>query len=75
LQSGDLTTGPPLEKLADRLPAGVQAAEAPVWQPAASMVAQLGAAALGRGDVSDPLQLVPHYFRPSAAEEKAAARR
>lgn len=74
LRSGDLVTGPPLEQLANRLPPGVLATGAPLWQPTAEIVAGLGAATFGRGDVIDPLQLVPCYFRPSAAEEKAQSR-
>jgi len=74
LQAGDLVTGPPLEKISDRLPPSVLAASAPLWQPTAEVVARLGAMAFERGVVTDPLQLAPRYFRPSAAEENAQAR-
>ena len=75
LGAGDLVSGPPLEKLSGRLPPGVLAADAALWFPAAEVVARLGAAALRRGEEIDPMQFAPHYFRPSAAEEKAQSRR
>jgi tRNA threonylcarbamoyladenosine biosynthesis protein TsaB len=74
LRAGDLVTGPPLEKLSSHLPPGVLAASSSMWQPNAEVVARLGLAALRRSEVTDPLQLVPRYFRTSAAEEKAQSR-
>jgi tRNA threonylcarbamoyladenosine biosynthesis protein TsaB len=73
LRAGDLVIGPPLEKLMNRLPDGVAMADSMLWQPAAEAVARLGLRDLRRGLVIDPVQLVPHYFRLSAAEEKAQA--
>ena len=70
LRPGDTVSGPPLKKLADRLPAGVTATSAETWAPRAEEVGQLGIGALQCGEVIDPMQLVPDYFRRSAAEEK-----
>jgi len=70
LQPGDMVVGPPVEKLAGRLPAGVVAAEQKYCTPRAEVVGRLGWAAHVRGETMEPAQLVPHYFRRSAAEEK-----
>jgi len=75
LSPGDVVSGPPLQKLADRLPAGVDIAQAEDWQPRAEAVGRLGIAAYQRGQVVDAMQLVPRYYRKSAAEEKAAGQR
>lgn len=71
LRPGDSVSGPPLEKLADRLPDGVKPTDAATWRPIASNVGQLGIAMHERGSTVDAIQLVPQYFRKSAAEEKA----
>ncbi len=71
LVPGDVVSGPPLQKLADRLPAGVRAAAGNEWQPRAETVARLGVTAFHSGRAVDPMQLVPRYYRKSAAEEKA----
>jgi len=75
LRPGDRVVGPPVEKLAERLPAGVVAVEQKYCTPSAAVVGRLGWAALGwaaqvRGEAMEPMQLTPHYFRRSAAEEK-----
>lgn len=75
LRAGDVVSGPPLEELSGRLPADVRAVDAARWSPTAEVVARLGIAGLERGETVDPMQLVPHYFRRSAAEEKAEAKR
>jgi len=74
LRPGDIVLGPPLSKLSEKLPEGVLPADASLWYPTAEAVARLGIAALEHGEVSDPMQFVPHYYRLSAAEEKARAR-
>jgi tRNA threonylcarbamoyladenosine biosynthesis protein TsaB len=79
LQSGDTVCGPPLAKLLGRLPAGVTAAPRAQWFPCASWVGQLavdsvraGAGSAGPGSTGvNAMQLVPRYYRKSAAEEKA----
>jgi tRNA threonylcarbamoyladenosine biosynthesis protein TsaB len=70
LPQGMAATGPALVKLADRLPSGMRVLDAKHWTPRASAVARLAARdyALGRRD--DLWQLIPHYSRRSAAEEK-----
>lgn len=71
LHPGDSVSGPPLAKLIDRLPAGVVVTPVETWAPRAVEVGELGIAAWCRGEVVDPIQLVPEYFRRSAAEEHA----
>jgi len=71
LRAGDFVAGPPLAKLSNRLPAGVEAVDSPLWKPQAAMVGRLGFSAHQRGQTVDPMQLVPNYYRKSAAEEKA----
>lgn len=75
LRKGDLVTGPPLEKLSRQLPPSVTPTDASLWSPSAVVVAKLGLVALERGEAIDPMQLVPNYYRKSAAEEKAEAKR
>lgn len=70
LQPGDSVVGPPLEKLASQLPTGVEAAAKRWWQPGAVAVGQLGVPLAVQSKQVDPMQLVPQYFRKSAAEEK-----
>ncbi|NOY40248.1 MAG: tRNA (adenosine(37)-N6)-threonylcarbamoyltransferase complex dimerization subunit type 1 TsaB [Planctomycetes bacterium] len=73
LREGDTVVGPPLKKLSERLPAGVNVAEESSWAPQAVLVGRLGIATHQEGKTDDPLQLVPNYYRQSAAEEKADA--
>ena len=72
LRAGDQVVGPPLVQLADQLPAGVRPVDPRHWQPHASVVGELGYASYLAGNCVDPIQLVPNYYRKSAAEEKAA---
>jgi len=72
LQPGDVVAGPPLAKCREQLPAGVIVADANFWEPKASAAGALGFELLKRGADVSPLELVPHYYRKSAAEEKAA---
>jgi tRNA threonylcarbamoyladenosine biosynthesis protein TsaB len=75
LVPGDVVTGPVLDRLAAKLPAGVLASDRATWIPQAKDALALAARdwLLGRRD--DPLTLLPEYGRASAAEEKRAARR
>ncbi len=73
LAPGDVVSGPPLQKLADRLPAGVRVADAKDWKPRADAAGRLAVASYRSGQVVDAMQLVPRYYRKSAAEEKADA--
>ncbi len=70
IELGDMVSGPPLLKLAGRLPDGVLAAEAEEWKPKAEAVGRLGVAAYQNGLVVDAMQLLPRYYRKSAAEER-----
>jgi tRNA threonylcarbamoyladenosine biosynthesis protein TsaB len=74
LRSGDSVVGPPLAQLTEQLPASVRAADANCWQPQAKIVGMLGYELFRQGHTTDPVQLVPNYYRKSAAEEKAATK-
>lgn len=71
LAPGQVVAGPPLERIADRLPKGVESAPQEVWRPKAVTVGQLGYSLMTSGRTIDPMQLTPYYIRRSAAEEKA----
>lgn len=71
LAPGDLVAGPPLAKCREQLPAGVIVADERFWEPMALSVGRLGFELFNRGGDMNPLELVPHYYRKSAAEEKA----
>lgn len=70
LAAGDRVTGPPLAKLRARLPKGVTVVAEELWQPTAATVGRLAWQAYQSGQRDDLWQLVPNYYRPSAAEEK-----
>jgi tRNA threonylcarbamoyladenosine biosynthesis protein TsaB len=70
LAPGDTVAGPPLAKLREQLPAGVVVADDGIWEPMALPVGRLGVELFQRGGGMNPLELVPHYYRKSAAEEK-----
>lgn len=72
LVAGDLVTGPALSRLAAKLPAGVKVGAEMLREPRAVTVARLAFARFQRGHVDDFWKLAPAYYRPSAAEEKAA---
>lgn len=71
LGPGDSVVGPPLSKLQRDLPAEACAVDRAFWHPRASVVASVGRQEFATGRRDDPLQLVPNYYRRSAAEEKA----
>jgi tRNA threonylcarbamoyladenosine biosynthesis protein TsaB len=70
LRVGDSVVGPPLAQLAERLPTGITTVDTKFWQPQASEAGQLGYKLFQAGELVDPVQLVPNYYRKSAAEEK-----
>lgn len=70
LQPGDAVAGPPLAALRRQLPAAVAAVDESLWRPRASAVGSLGIALYKLGCAVDPIDLVPRYYRRSAAEEK-----
>lgn len=67
LEPNELVTGPGLSRLQSRLPEGARAAEQATWAPRAETVARLAAASETR---VTPFELLPNYYRLSAAEEK-----
>jgi tRNA threonylcarbamoyladenosine biosynthesis protein TsaB len=71
LQSGDAVSGPPLAKCRDRVPAGVVVVDEALWLPSAAATGRLGIRMYARGASVAPLELVPDYYRKSAAEEKS----
>lgn len=71
---GDRVMGKPLKQLVERLPEGVTTVPDKYWHPRAGVVGQLGYDAFLKGMSVDPMQLVPNYYRKSAAEEKLAGR-
>lgn len=74
LKPGMTVSGPALEKLVDRIPAEVAIVPSDRWSPKAATVGRLGWRRYESGERDDLWRLVPNYFRPSAAEEKLAAK-
>jgi tRNA threonylcarbamoyladenosine biosynthesis protein TsaB len=70
LQSGARVVGPPLRTLQSRLPDDVIVVDENLWQPMAAAVGRIGWCKFRAGTTDDVWNLVPHYFRASAAEEK-----
>lgn len=70
LEPGDHVTGPGLRRLSVDLPDTVQAVPQNAWQPMATTVGQLAWHDYLAGRRDDLWQLVPLYYRQSAAEEK-----
>ena len=75
LTARDVVTGPGLKRVVAQVPAGVAMIDESLWPPQAETVGRLAYAKFQAGERSDLWQLVPEYFRPSAAEEKRAASR
>jgi len=67
-----IVTGPVLEKLRSRLPAGAPVADKSLWKPMAATVGQLAWHNYQAGKRDDVWKLAPNYYRQSAAEEKLA---
>jgi tRNA threonylcarbamoyladenosine biosynthesis protein TsaB len=63
-------SGPAIEKLGARLPAGIVVVARECWTPRAATVGDLGWRLHQVGQRDDLWRLVPQYFRRSAAEEK-----
>lgn len=74
LQPGDLVIGPPLNKISSDLPRGVTAVPEATWEPTAKALGRVAWRNYQAGQRDDLWQLVPHYYRASAAEEKASQR-
>jgi len=72
LSAGDAVTGPGLAKVSARLPLGIAQADRTLWSPKAATIGKLAWRQFQSGRRDELKSLVPHYFRPSAAEEKRA---
>ncbi len=65
-------SGPAVAGLVDRLnAAGHHVAPPEAWFPSAVAAAEVGLARASAGDFDEPATLVPHYLRPSYADERA----
>ncbi len=69
LERGAVVTGPGLERIVDRLPSGVAALDRTLWSPTAAAVGSLGWRLFSEGARTSAFDLVPQYFRRTAAEE------
>jgi tRNA threonylcarbamoyladenosine biosynthesis protein TsaB len=74
LPPGFAVSGPVLKKWGDTLPEGVMRLDRAFWHPTAANVARLAYRDYMAGRRDDLWSLLPHYSRPSAAEEKWARR-
>jgi len=70
LQPGDFVTGPPLKRLASKLPDGIIVEPEGIWQPMAEAVGRVAWQSYVAGNRDNVWKLVPNYYRLSAAEEK-----
>jgi tRNA threonylcarbamoyladenosine biosynthesis protein TsaB len=70
LPPGVAVAGPILAKIASRVPPTATILDARFWAPRAAAVAKLAAHKAAAGQFDDLWQLVPHYCRKSAAEER-----
>lgn len=66
--------GPALARLRNRLPEGIPVAPEFAWHPRAATIGKLAASSHHQGAADELWNLVPHYGRPSYAEEKATPR-
>lgn len=74
LQPSESVSGPALTQLAGRLPSGTLVESSERWAPLAEHVGRLAFERYMAGERQNMWQLVPHYYRQSAAEEKLAQR-
>ena len=70
LPPGFAVSGPVLKKWVDPLPPGITLLDQAFWRPMAGNVARLAYRDYLAGRRDDLWALLPHYSRPSAAEEK-----
>ena len=68
-------SGPGLQKFLGQIPEGVRIVDPSLWQPRAATVGRLAYHDYLGGRRDDVWQLVPHYYRLSAAEEKLIEKR
>lgn len=70
LSPGVWVSGPVVRKLRSELPQGVSVAEESSWAPQAETIARLAAPRVAAGELAAATEVLPRYFRLSAAEEK-----
>jgi tRNA threonylcarbamoyladenosine biosynthesis protein TsaB len=70
LEEDEWISGPVLHRLADEIPSNVSIVDRAIWAPKATTVGSIAQRRYLAGDRDDVWQLVPHYFRKSAAAEK-----
>jgi tRNA threonylcarbamoyladenosine biosynthesis protein TsaB len=70
LAPGSIVSGPGLTKLRERLNADVTVLDAGLWSPRAATIGLLGYRAFARGRRDSAFDLVPKYYRRTAAEEQ-----
>lgn len=75
LPTGAVISGPGLANHLAALPPGTMVVDRALWAPTAAIVGQLGRELVLAGQGVSPFELVPQYFRRTAAEEKWDANR
>ena len=70
LVAGDVVTGPGLVKIAERLPSGVTIVDSALRSPTAGAVGRIGLELFRAGLGLSAWELLPKYFRATAAEEQ-----
>ncbi|HEX3726162.1 MAG TPA: tRNA (adenosine(37)-N6)-threonylcarbamoyltransferase complex dimerization subunit type 1 TsaB [Pirellulales bacterium] len=70
LERGQVVSGPPLEVMGSQLPSGVIAVERSHWSLQAAAVGRVAWRAHSAGERTNLFDLVPQYFRRTAAEER-----
>lgn len=72
LSPGEVISGSGLQRVKAMIPPNVVTVDESCWMPRAETVGRLAYEKHFAGERGDLWQLVPQYFRPSAAEEKRA---
>ncbi len=73
LPPGTCISGPALTRLEGAAPPGIVIAPRAAWFPTAAAAGGAARALAAAGRFDDPSSLVPHYIRPSYADEKPRA--
>jgi tRNA threonylcarbamoyladenosine biosynthesis protein TsaB len=70
LSTGQVVTGPGLSRLLGQLPPGARVVDEALWAPTAVSVGRIGHGMFLAGNRAGVFDLVPQYFRRTAAEEQ-----
>lgn len=70
LHAGSVVTGPALRSLRGALPPGVTAIDETLWAPSAAEIGRLAWRQFNAGQRTTPFELMPVYYRRTAAEEQ-----